>query len=190
MQYARMDLLSYDNIDSELDRVFRLFCDASLIEFSLGSDKSEGDHGQYYWRQVREFRREHLTKFERLDLIEKATGQVPPDVLSDSGGSSGLDADSVAADSTEDQRLDVLYYFDVRADYFFHHRPDRAVLENLVPAKPLGDLYTEIKKVQQRIRKSQRVAGVVEWCDDEGGATNALFVTKAIKTPSVAPDEP
>lgn len=181
MHYAHTDLLSYDDIDRDVDRLFRVFCDTALIEFA-SNKKDTRD----YWANVRAFRRVHLTPFERLDLIERATGTKKP--LEDFEAVEESENEA-SGDETSAHARDFIYWFDVRAEHWSTHGADQELLNTLVPSQQLSALYNEAKKVQKRIHDAQEVAAVVEWSAKGSSSTNALVVTKVIKTPSVYPEE-
>jgi len=141
------DLLAYDDIELEVDRLFKGFLDASLMSFAASFPLNITS----YWKAVVEFRCRTLALVE-----ETAHAFFGPD--EEKTCSSLIDKlkkleKTTTGPSGETENFDViqfLYWFDVRADYW-STGGDPALLNALVPADQLASIYEQAKALKNRI---------------------------------------
>jgi hypothetical protein len=153
MQYAHTDFLSYEEIDTEVCRIFKAYCDAALMEAAKANPS--GTVG--YWSKVLEFRHAHLSPFDRPDMVRKAGKE--PTKLSDKAlneAKSGIEGKFAYA-------LAFLYWFDARADYWSRHEVDQKLLKTTVSSAELATLFKSARDVQARIKDAEQIPGAVKW---------------------------
>lgn len=140
MLFEHTDLLSYDDIDRDVDGIFRAFCDTTLIEYAKDDVKTPGT----YWAKVVKFRRENLSPYDRPDFLKKAGSPAAGKKLSD------VDFEHARG---------FLYWFDVRADYWSRKGANQKLVDTLVPAEKLGELYRHAETVKERIDSAGKLPG-------------------------------
>jgi hypothetical protein len=137
MLYEHTDLLSYDDIDKDVDGIFRAFCDTTLIEYA----KDGAQNTPAFWANVVNFRRKNLCPYDRPDFLERASKAEPPPPE---------DGERLTNEDFERTR-GFLYWFDVRAEYWSRNGANQKLVDTLVPAPELQELYHHAVAVQQRI---------------------------------------
>jgi|SRR6478735_2429797 len=182
MQYAHTDLLSYEDIDRDVDRIFRVFIDTSLIEFATSRAT--------YWSNVLNLRRKYVTQFDRPDLLQKAG------VLKRSGTESPSNFEDISNESLEEQPMDAwpaedhpgtvgfVFWFDVRAAYWDSAGANKELLATLVPPDELGAFYEEAKAVRDRIHQAQDPNGVMEWRENDARTIIGSLLAKIVAATS------
>jgi hypothetical protein len=182
MLYAHTDFLSYEDIDRDVDQIYRAFCDTTLIEYV----KNNARNSQAYWAKVVAFRRQNLSPFDRPDFARKAS--------SDQTLESTEQSSTRVSQAEFEHARTFLYWFDVRAEYWAQNGADQNLADILVPADQLRFLYEQAKSVQQRISGAQGSAKALEWVFGAKGGKNDLliariieFISRFLPTPSEPP---
>jgi len=165
--YSHTDLLSYDDIDNDVERIFRAYCDTSLIEFAESTRRvtRDGKKGEpepgAYWRKVVVFRRANLSSHDRPDLLRRAVG---------------LDDDTKRIDDADSKfSVGFLYWFDVRAEYWAYGAADPELVGAIAPSKRLRSLYQQAQIVQQRIREAQEISMARDSAGWKNGARSSFL---------------
>jgi hypothetical protein len=123
------DFLSYQDIDKDVDELYRAFLDTTLIRRAL-----ESNHEATYKEKVATLRRQYLdpNPRPRLDVDGPAT-----------------------SDKADDDKFirarRFLYWFDVRADYWWRARPSKHLLDALLKPSELALLHEQAHALQLRI---------------------------------------
>jgi hypothetical protein len=126
------DLLAYDGISQDADRLFAAFLDMALLEFAR-------DHRDSYWRKVAEFRAAELDPIDARKV-------------------DGLDAADLAdliekADAAPYKNgRAFLYWFDLRAQYW--HSRTGAISKDLKTSAEIKTLYDANRELQEQLKKA------------------------------------
>jgi hypothetical protein len=150
------DLLSYSQIHSDVDQLFRAYLDTALMETAqhmLGNSKG-------YWKGV-------------IELRKKKLGYPDPesDVKTDALSVADL-IDHLPEPSDPSEASQYLYWFEVRADYWSQatQKELEAVAGALPASKRLEMLYEEARLLEGRIKTLSNGAEQPELGADESKA--------------------
>jgi hypothetical protein len=137
MHYAHMEFLSHEDIDRDVERIYRAYCDAMLLQYAKSPSSD-------YWAQVVEFRRANFGPLDRTEFVERAPKEVAR-TIEEQQELWAANKDKYVG------RLEFLYWFDVRADFW--STVDKRTLhkEVVVPAEQLKLLHVQIEAVQRRL---------------------------------------
>lgn len=155
--YSNTDMLSFDELDNDVDRLFRAYCDTSLIEFGEGSMAKGASKFATtgYWAKVVVFRRLNLCPYDRPDMLQLAS---PNEHASPSEHASPKlkDTPRISVENFKHASR-FLYWFDTRAAYWATAAVDPSRLEAYPPAKKLLSLYKQMLVVQERIDNARLI---------------------------------
>jgi hypothetical protein len=143
MNHAHLEFLSHEDIDRDVERVYRAYCDATLLEFAKSPDPAE------YWAQVVTFRRKNFGPLDRSEFVERARAKVeavPPENQRQRWAEEGHNFTG---------RLEFLYWFDVRADFWSTLDKRKLDKEVVVTAEQLEMLYGEILAAKRRLQEAE-----------------------------------
>jgi hypothetical protein len=171
------ELLSFTSIDYAIDKLFKVYLDVKLIAFAL---ESPGD--PKYWADVREFRRISLDPY---------TGLTPED-------------DKPTPNADELTKFEFmrayLYWFDIRSDYWFHNRPDKALLSVVNPKSDLPNLKAEAAILESRLEQANKYQEEFEkglakdldpaWTADDGLIKRSIVLLHVIVEDPKLPGRP
>lgn len=136
---SQSNLISYSQIHSDVDQLFRAYLDTALME--LANVKFGDSKG--YWTGVIALRKDKLNYIEWAPGVA-ATARAPSvqDLI-----------DTMPPAGASDQGFRYLFWFEVRADYW--SRATKPELEALVAALPpserLGILFSEARVLEGRL---------------------------------------
>jgi hypothetical protein len=159
MHDLQTDLLSYSHIEADVDRLFKAYLDARLIEFAR---ESKGVP-RAYWKAVVEFSRKEFDWSDSAkDSEEDQSIDKMVQAMSDKAVPQGKAGNS-DADDEGGELWSYLYWFDVRADYWAPSADGKwadAVAE-LPPADQLGMVLKEADALSRRILEASNSAKAV-----------------------------
>jgi hypothetical protein len=144
MNHAHLEFLSHEDIDRDVERVYRAFCDATLLEFAKESSTTAE-----YWAKVVTFRRANFGSLDRSEFVERARGKVdvvPPEEQQKLWADEG---------HKHSGRLEFLYWFDLRAEFWSTLDKRKLDKELVVTAEQLGMLHGEIQAARLRLQEAK-----------------------------------
>ena len=143
MYLAYTDLLSYRDINREVDQLYRAFLDTTLIELARDAGGSAE-----YWHGVAEFRRENVDPLDRPTLAKASSA---------GAHSAASERRSQPASDELSHSHGFVYWFDVRAKYWAEAGADSDTLRLLASAEVVELVYEEARVLQKKIAAAEAV---------------------------------
>lgn len=141
MHDPHIDLLPYADIEAEVDRLYRAYLDASLIERA----KQYKDDPRGYWKQVLDLLKSEFGIDEKAAHKDPTEKEALLDLFTKTSGAQPLSR--------------YLYWFDVRADYWsppFGNSAWSAAVEALPSKQQLKSLFDQAAALKLRIDEQER----------------------------------
>lgn len=143
MHYAHMEFLSHEDIDRDVERIYRAYCDAMLLQFAKTSPSTAD-----YWEKVVLFRRDKFGPLDRSEFVDRTGGRVQPVPAAEQRQHWTAEGRNFAG------RLEFLYWFDVRADFWSTVDNRTLHIEIVVTPEQLELLHVQVEAVQRRLREA------------------------------------
>lgn len=147
MNHAHLEFLSHEDIDRDVERVYRAYCDARLLEFAKKSPNTAE-----YWKNVVTFRRANFGPLDRSEFVERAPKEMAVP-LEEQQQRWAAEGPKYAG------RLEFLYWFDVRADFWSTIDKRKLDKEFVVTPEQLEMLHGEILAAQRRLHEAKALEG-------------------------------